>query len=338
MNLKNKNFLKLQDFSAEEIYFLLDLSAFLKNAKKTGKEKKMLKGKNIILIFEKPSTRTRSAFEVSCYDQGANVTYFGPKDSQTGHKESVKDTARVLGRMYDGIEYRGFSQNIAEQLGKYSGVPVWNGLTDKFHPTQVLADLLTIREHTGKPFSQVKFCYLGHACNNMANSLMEGASLTGMDFRIAAPHQYHPDKQLQEKCMEISKSSGAKIFISENIEEAVKNCDILYTDVWVSMGEPYEIWSERINLLKPYQVNMNIVSLTKNKNVKFMHCLPSFHNRETIIGKEIFKKFGITSMEVTDDLFESGASIVFDQSENRLHTIKAVIVATLTDNKQLPTL
>jgi ornithine carbamoyltransferase len=332
MNLKKRNFLKLLDFTKEEINYLLELSTFLKNAKKSNTEKQLLKGKNIVLIFEKSSTRTRSAFEVACYDQGANVTCLGPKDSQTGYKESIKDTARVLGRIYDGIEYRGFSQDIVEELGRYAGVPVWNGLTDDFHPTQVLADFLTISEHTGKPLSQVKFCYLGDARNNMANSLMVGASLTGMDFRIAAPCKFQPDSLLQERCRKISKLSGAKISISEKISDAVSGCDFLYTDVWVSMGEPSEYWSERINLLKPFQVNSEVLEMTKNPNVKFMHCLPAFHNTDTLIGKEIFQKFGMSSMEVTEEIFESNASIVFDQSENRLHTIKAVIVATLYNN------
>jgi ornithine carbamoyltransferase len=331
MNLKYRNFLKLLDFSKEEIFYLLKLAAFLKNSKKSGSEKQLLKGKNIALIFEKSSTRTRSAFEVACFDQGANVTYLGPKDSQTGYKESIKDTARVLGRIYDGIEYRGFSQNIVEELGRYAGVPVWNGLTDEFHPTQVLADLLTIEEHIDKPLSQVKVCYLGHACNNMANSLMVGASLTGMDFRIAAPLKYQPEKKLQESCHEIANLSGAKILISEDVNSTVRDCDFLYTDVWVSMGEPSELWGKRINLLLPYQVNMETINMTKNPKVKFLHCLPAFHNRNTLIGEEIFQKFGLTAMEVTEDVFESDASLVFEQSENRLHTIKAVMVATLSE-------
>ena len=335
MNLKNRNFLKLLDFSKEEIYYLLELSAFFKNAKKYGSEKQSLKGKNIVLIFEKSSTRTRSAFEVACFDQGANVTYLGPKDSQIGYKESIKDTARVLGRIYDGIEYRGFGQDIVEELGKYAGVPVWNGLTDEFHPTQVLADFMTIKEHAGKSLSQIKLCYLGDARNNMANSLMVGAALTGMDFRIAAPGKYQPGTNIREKCLEISKVSGAKISITEDVKSAVKDCDFLYTDVWVSMGEPPELWGERINLLRPYQVNMDTMNMTKNPDTKFLHCLPAFHNRNTLAGEEIFQKFGQGAMEVTDEVFESNASIVFDQSENRLHTIKAIIVATLNEPDRL---
>ncbi|WP_372947695.1 ornithine carbamoyltransferase [Mariniphaga sp.] len=328
-NLKNRNFLKLLDFSTQEIKYLLELSETLKKAKYAGTEQQMLKGKNIALIFEKASTRTRCAFEVAAFDQGTHVTYLGPSGSQIGQKETMKDTARVLGLMYDGIEYRGFGQKIVEELAKYAGVPVWNGLTNEFHPTQILADFLTMKEHSDKPLSQIKFCYLGDARNNMGNSLMVGAAKLGMDFRAAAPKQCQPSDELQQKCREIAKKSGAKILITEDVAEAVKDCDFLYTDVWVSMGEPDEVWAERIELLKPYQVNAEAMKLTGNPNVKFLHCLPAFHNRDTKVGEEIYQKFGLEAMEVTDEVFESEASVVFDQAENRLHTIKAVMVATL---------
>jgi ornithine carbamoyltransferase len=328
-NLKNRNFLKLLDFSAKEIHFLLELSQTLKKAKYAGTEQQMLKGKNIALIFEKSSTRTRCAFEVAAFDQGAHVTYLGPSGSQIGHKETMKDTARVLGRMYDGIEYRGFGQEIVEELAQYAGVPVWNGLTNEFHPTQILADFLTMKEHSDKPLSQIKFCYLGDARNNMGNSLMVGAAKLGMDFRAAAPKNCQPSAELQEQCREIAKKTGAKLLITESVAEAVKNCDFLYTDVWVSMGEPDEVWAERIELLKPYQVNAEAMKLTGNLNVKFLHCLPAFHNRDTKVGEDIYQKFGLDAMEVTEEVFESEASVVFDQAENRLHTIKAVMVATL---------
>ena len=328
-NLRNRSFLKLLDFTPEEIKFLLTLSKDLKKAKYGGYEQQRLKGKNIALIFEKDSTRTRCAFEVAAYDQGAHVTYLGPTGSQIGKKESMKDTARVLGRMYDGIQYRGFAQTIVEELGKYAGVPVWNGLTNEFHPTQILADFLTMMEHCDKPLNKISFCYLGDARNNMGNSLMVGASKVGMDFRAAAPKSVQPDEALVEKCREIAKSTGAKITITDNVDEAVKGVDFLYTDVWVSMGEPAHVWDERIGLLKPYQVNMEVIKKTGNPKVKFLHCLPAFHNRETTIGEEIFQKYGLDGMEVVDDVFESEYSIVFDQSENRMHTIKAVMVATL---------
>lgn len=327
--LYNKNFLKLLDFQPSEIEYLLNLAAELKWAKKTGTEEPVLTGKNIALIFEKTSTRTRCAFEVAAYDQGAHVTYLGPTGSQIGTKESMKDTARVLGRMYDGIQYRGYGQELVETLAKYAGVPVWNGLTDEFHPTQVLADFLTMREHSSKPLSEIKFAYLGDARNNMGNSLMVGAAKMGMDFRAAAPLQFQPSIELQETCKAIAKSTVAKITITENLEEAVKDCDFLYTDVWVSMGEPAAVWQERISLLMPYQINSKTMELTGNKNVKFLHCLPAYHNLETKTGEEIFQKFGIDAMEVTDEVFESKASIVFDQAENRMHTIKAVMVATM---------
>lgn len=329
IQLKNRNFLKLPDFSAAEITYLLDLANDLKQAKRSGTERQLLKGKNIALIFEKASTRTRCAFEVAAYDQGAHVTYLGPSGSQIGQKESIKDTARVLGRMYDGIEYRGYGQAIVEELARYAGVPVWNGLTDEFHPTQILADLLTMREHSAKPLSQIRFCYLGDARNNMGNSLMAGAAIMGMDFRAAAPRQCHPSEELVDKCRQIAGETGAKLMITENIREAVKSCDFLYTDVWVSMGEPAEVWDERISLLKPYQVNQEVMNLTGNPDVKFLHCLPAFHNRDTTTGNEIYHKYGLEAMEVTEEVFEGKASIVFDQAENRLHTIKAVMVATL---------
>jgi len=330
INLRNRSFLKLLDFTPAEIQYLLDLSAKLKYAKFSGTEEQFLQGKNIALIFEKASTRTRCAFEVAAYDQGANVTYLGPSGSQIGQKESMKDTARVLGRMYDAIEYRGFGQNIVEELARYAGVPVWNGLTDEFHPTQILADILTMTEHSNKPLSQIKFAYLGDARNNMGNSLMVGASKMGMDFRAAAPKQCQPSDDLQHRCGEVASETGAKITITESVEEAVEDCDFLYTDVWVSMGEPAEVWAERIQLLKPYQVNRKVMEKTGNPGVKFLHCLPAFHNRETKVGEDIFRKFGLDAMEVTEEVFESSASIVFDQAENRLHTIKAVMVATLT--------
>ncbi|MBN2746365.1 MAG: ornithine carbamoyltransferase [Bacteroidales bacterium] len=328
-NLRNRNFLKLLDFTPAEIKFLLDLSADLKKAKYSGTEQQRLKNKNIALIFEKASTRTRCAFEVAVHDQGGNVTYLGPSGSQIGNKESMKDTARVLGRMYDGIEYRGYGQDIVEELGKYAGVPVWNGLTNEFHPTQILADFLTMMEHSDKPLHQVSFAYLGDARNNMGNSLMIGAAKMGMDFRAVAPKEVQPTDELVAIAREIAAQTGAKITVTDNVEEGVKGCDFLYTDVWVSMGEPDEVWEKRINLLKPYQVNKAAMEATGNPNVKFMHCLPAFHNRETKVGEQIYQKFGIESMEVTEEVFESEASIVFDEAENRLHTIKAVMVATL---------
>jgi ornithine carbamoyltransferase len=328
-NLRNRNFLKLLDFSPKEMKFLLDLSADLKKAKYAGTEQPRLTGKNIALIFEKASTRTRCAFETAAYDQGAKVTYLGPSGSQIGKKESMKDTARVLGRMYDGIEYRGFGQTIVEELGKYAGVPVWNGLTDEFHPTQILADFLTMMEHSDKPLHQVSFAYCGDARNNMGNSLMVGASKMGMDFRAVAPKKLWPEEALVAQCQEIAKETGATITLTESVDEGVKGVDFLYTDVWVSMGEPDSVWQERIQLMMPYQVNKEMVAKTGNPNVKFLHCLPAFHNRETTVGEEIFQKYGVDGMEVTDDVFESPMSIVFDEAENRLHTIKAVMVATL---------
>ncbi|HUX56620.1 MAG TPA: ornithine carbamoyltransferase [Bacteroidales bacterium] len=329
-NLRNRNFLKLLDFTPEEIKFLLNLATKLKKAKYAGTEQPRLKGKNIALIFEKASTRTRCAFEVAALDQGAHVSYLGPSGSQIGQKESMKDTARVLGRMYDGIEYRGYGQDIVEDLGKYAGVPVWNGLTTEFHPTQILADFMTMQEHSDKPLNKISLCYLGDARNNMGNSLMVGAAKMGMDFRAAAPKACQPAEDLVLTCRAIVKKTGGKITITESVSDAVKGVDFLYTDVWVSMGEPDSVWGERIELLKPYQVNNEVVKMTGNPMVKFLHCLPAFHNRETKVGEEIFLKFGLDGMEVTEEVFESDYSIVFDEAENRLHTIKAVMVATLS--------
>jgi len=327
--LKNRSFVKLLDFTPEEINYLLDLSKELKAAKKSAAEEQKLKGKNIALIFEKSSTRTRCAFEVAALDQGAHVTYLGPSGSQIGHKESMKDTARVLGRMYDGIEYRGFGQKIVEELAEFSGVPVWNGLTDEYHPTQVLADFMTMLEHNNKNLSEISFCYLGDARNNMGNSLLVGGTKLGMDVRLCAPKNNLPDDDLINLSKEIANETGAKITLTEDVEEGVKGVDFLYTDVWVSMGEAKEVWEERIKLLKPYQINQKVIELTGNPDVKFLHCLPAFHNRETKVGEEIYQKYGLEGMEVTEEVFESKHSIVFDEAENRLHTIKAVMVATL---------
>lgn len=328
-NLRNRNFLKLLDFTPKEINFLIDLSQDLKKAKYAGTEQPTLTGKNIALIFEKASTRTRCAFEVAALDQGAHITYLGPSGSQIGTKETMKDTARVLGRMYDGIEYRGFGQDIVEVLGEYAGVPVWNGLTTEFHPTQILADFLTAKEHLNKPFNKMVFAYVGDGRNNMGNSLMVGGAKLGMDFRIVAPKEVQPDAELIAKCKTIAKKTGAKITVTDNIKEGVKNADVIYTDVWVSMGEAPKVWKQRIDLLKDYQVNKEMMDSTGNPNTIFMHCLPSFHNTDTKVGKDIFEKFGLPEMEVTDEVFESEASVVFDEAENRMHTIKAVMVATL---------
>jgi ornithine carbamoyltransferase len=329
VNLRNRSFVKLLDFTPEEIAFLLKLSTDLKAAKYGGYEQPRLKGKNIALIFEKASTRTRCAFEVAAYDQGAHVTYLGPEGSQIGTKESMKDTARVLGRMYDGIEYRGFAQSTVEELARYSGVPVWNGLTNEFHPTQILADLLTMIEHSTKPASEIAYCYMGDARFNMGNSLMVGGCKMGMDVRICAPRALWPDAQLVETCRQIAAETGARLTLTEDVAEGVRGVDFVHTDVWVSMGEADSVWAERIALLKPYQVTMDALKLSGNPNVKFMHCLPAFHNRATKIGEQIYQKFGLDGMEVTDDVFESKHSVVFDQAENRMHTIKAVMVATL---------
>lgn len=330
-NLRNRNFLKELDFTPEELKFLLKLSADLKAAKYGGYEQPRLQGKNIALIFEKTSTRTRCAFEVAAYDQGARVTYLGPSGSQIGHKESMKDTARVLGRMYDGIEYRGFGQELVEVLGQYAGVPVWNGLTDDFHPTQTLCDVLTMTEYTDKHLNEIAYCYLGDARNNMGNSLMVMGCKLGMDVRLCAPKHLWPEEGLVATCREVAAQTGARLTLTESVDEGVKGADFLYTDVWVSMGEPKEVWDERIGLLKPYQVNMEAVKKTGNPHVKFMHCLPAFHNRETKVGEEIYQKHGLDGLEVTEEVFESEHSIVFAQAENRMHTIKAIMVATLGD-------
>ncbi|EEF7938311.1 ornithine carbamoyltransferase [Salmonella enterica subsp. diarizonae] len=332
ITLKNRNFLKLLDYTPEEIQHLIDLAIALKSAKKNGHEQKTLLGKNIALIFEKTSTRTRCAFEVAAFDQGAQVTYLGPSGSQIGHKESMKDTARVLGRMYDGIEYRGFGQHTVEELGEYAGVPVWNGLTDEFHPTQILADLMTMLEHApGKTLPELSFAYLGDARNNMGNSLMVGAAKMGMDIRLIAPKSFWPDAALVAQCREIASVTGARITLTESVEDGVHGVDFLYTDVWVSMGEPKEAWAERVSLMTPYQVNQQVVDATGNPDVKFMHCLPAFHNEHTKVGREIEMAYGLKGLEVTEEVFESAGSVVFDEAENRMHTIKAVMVATLGD-------
>jgi ornithine carbamoyltransferase len=330
-NLRNRNFLKLLDFTPQEIKFLLELSADLKAAKYGGYEQQTLRGKNIALIFEKSSTRTRTSFEVAAYDQGANVTYLGPSGSHIGHKETMKDTARVLGRTYDGIEYRGFAQETVEILAEYAGVPVWNGLTDEFHPTQILADVLTMTEHTYKHLPDIAYCFLGDARNNMGNSLMVGGCKLGMDVRLCGPKHLWPEEELVAQCREIAAETGARLTLTDDVAKAVKSADYLYTDVWVSMGEPDSVWEERVKLLKPYQVNAKAMKMTGNPNVKFMHCLPAFHNTQTEVGREMYEKFGLEGMEATEEVFESPASIVFDEAENRLHTIKAIMVATLGD-------
>ncbi|MEV4090860.1 ornithine carbamoyltransferase [Streptosporangium saharense] len=331
-NLRNRSFLKELDFTPEEFGFLVTLAADLKAAKYAGNEKQRLKGKNIALIFEKSSTRTRCAFEVGAHDQGAHVTYLDPSGSQMGHKESVRDTARVLGRMFDGIEYRGSRQAYVEELAAYSGVPVWNGLTDEWHPTQMLADLLTMREHSDKPLRKVSYAYLGDARNNMGHSLLVTGALMGMDVRIVAPRQLWPEEATVAKpARDLAETTGARITVTDDVAEGVRGVDFLYTDVWVSMGEPKEVWDQRVKLLMPYQVNASVVEATGNPGVRFMHCLPAFHNRETKVGEELYEKTGHDALEVTDEVFESPISIVFDQAENRLHTIKAVMVATLGD-------
>ena len=331
IDLRGRNLMKLSDFSPEEITYLIDLAAELKAAKREGREEQKLVGKEIALIFEKDSTRTRCAFEVAAYDQGAHVTFIGPGGSHMGHKETAKDTARVLGRMYDAIEYRGFSQETVKELAEHAGVPVYNGLTDEWHPTQILADFLTFREHISKPLGEVVFCYLGDARFNMADSYLVGGAKLGMDVRIASPKSLWPRDEIVELARSTAEETGAQITITEDVEEAVKGADVLLTDVWVSMGEPDEVWKERIELLTPYQVDTEKMALTGNPDVKFMHCLPAFHNTDTEVGKEIYEKFGMEALEVTEEVFESPASIVFDEAENRMHTIKAVMVATLAD-------
>ena len=328
-NLRGRSFVKELDFTPDELRFLLKLSADLKAAKYGGYERDQLEGKAIALIFEKTSTRTMTSFEVAAYDQGANVTYLGPSGSQIGHKESMKDTARVLGRIFDGIGYRGFAQETVETLARYAGVPVWNGLTDEFHPTQTLADMLTMTEHSDKQLPEIAYCFLGDARNNMGNSLMVGGCKLGMDVRLAAPPELWPDEELVKTCRQIADETGARLMVTADVDEGVRDVDFLHTDVWLSLGEDASKWGERIELLRPYQVNSDVVARTENPNVKFLHCLPAFHNRETTVGEEIFQRYGLDGLEVTDEVFESPRSIVFDQAENRLHTIKAVMVATL---------
>ena len=329
IDMRGRHLMKLADYTPEEITYLIDLAAELKAAKRDGREEQKLVGREIALIFEKDSTRTRCAFEVAAYDQGAHVTFIGPSGSHMGHKETVKDTARVLGRMYDAIEYRGFAQDTAEELARWAGVPIYNGLTDEWHPTQILADFLTFREHLPKPLEEVTFCYLGDARFNMADSYLVGGAKLGMDVRIASPRSLWPRDEIVELARATAQDTGASITITDDVAEAVRGCDFLLTDVWVSMGEADEVWAERIELLSPYQVNAEVMAATGNPNVKFMHCLPAFHNTETQVGKELFEKFGRESLEVTEEVFESPASVVFDEAENRLHTIKAVLVATL---------
>ena len=329
--LKGKSFLKLLDFTTEELQYLLDLAKKLKIDKKNGTEKKTMVGKNIALIFEKTSTRTRCAFEVGAYDQGANVTYIRPSASQIGDKESMEDTAKVLGRFYDGIEYRGYGQELVETLAEHSGVPVWNGLTTEFHPTQILADFLTILEKKGT-LRGIKFAYLGDGKNNMASSLMIGAAKFGMDFTIVAPKEYFPDKELAETALKLAEENGGRISFTDDRIGGVKDADVIYTDVWVSMGESYDVWEERINRLSYYQVNSELIKHAKDDYL-FMHCLPAFHDLNTKVAKEIEKKYGIKEMEVTNEVFRSKNSVVFDEAENRMHTIKAVMVATLGDGE-----
>ena len=327
--LKQRSFLTLKDFSGQEIRFLISMASDLKAAKRGGYEQKRLVGKNLALIFAKTSTRTRSGFEVAAYDQGAHVSYIGPHDSQLGHKETLKDTARVLGRMYDGIEYRGFAHDDVRELAAHAGVPVWNGLTDEYHPTQVIADLLTMREYTHKHLSDIELAFLGDAAGNVAHSLMVGAVKVGLGLRFGAPKARWPDATELASCRAMANESGGTLHVTEDVEEAVRGCDFVYTDVWVSMGESDAVWEERLRLLKPYQVNANVMEATGNRHAKFMHCLPAFHNAETEVGRRIQTKFDLECMEVTDDVFESEASVVFDQAENRMHTIKALLVATL---------
>jgi ornithine carbamoyltransferase len=328
-SLKNRHFLEFADLTRDEARYLLDLSHDMKRAKASGTETRRLSGKNIVLIFEKTSTRTRCAFEVAAYDQGMGVTYLDPAGSQIGHKESIRDTARVLGRMYDAIEYRGYAQAVVDELVKYAGVPVFNGLTDDSHPTQMLADLMTMEEHSTKPLADIAFTYLGDARNNMGNSLLLAGALMGMDVRLCAPKALWPTDAVQQRARTLAAASGARITLSDDARAAVKGVDYVYTDVWVSLGEPPEKWGERIALLKPYQVNAALMAATGNPAAKFLHCLPAFHNRDTTKGEELFQKYGMDGLEVTDDVFESPASVVFDQAENRLHTIKALLVAVL---------
>ncbi|RNM06619.1 ornithine carbamoyltransferase [Dickeya undicola] len=332
-----RHFLRLMDFTPTEINSLLALAATLKTNKKNGTENRYLQGKNIALIFEKDSTRTRCSFEVAAYDQGAQVTYLGPSGSQIGHKESMKDTARVLGRMYDGIQYRGYGQVLVETLAEFSGVPVWNGLTNEFHPTQLLADLLTMQEHLpGKSLSGMKLAYVGDTRNNMGNSMLEAAAITGLDLRLIAPQACWPDAGLVAECQAAAAKTGGSITLTEDVATGVNGVDFIYTDVWVSMGEPKEVWQQRIDLLRPYQVNTAMIAATGNPQVKFLHCLPAFHDDQTTLGKQMAEQYGLhNGMEVTNDVFESTHSIVFDQAENRMHTIKAVMVATLSQSVEI---
>jgi len=330
-NLRNRSLLTVQDYTQREFRYLLDLARDLKRAKYARTEQEHLKGKEIVLIFEKTSTRTRCAFEVACHDQGAHVTYLDPSGSQIGHKESVKDTARVLGRMYDAIEFRGFSQEAVEEIAKYAGVPVYNGLTDEYHPTQMLADVMTMREHSDRPVHEIKYAYVGDTRSNMGHSLMLVGCLMGMDVRICGPKVLWPADDYVATARELEKRYGAKLTITDDPKFAVNGVDFIHTDVWVSMGESKDVWGERINLLKPYQVNANLMKASKNPRVKFMHCLPAFHNLETKVGRDIHEHFGLTAMEVSDDVFESEMNIAFEQAENRMHTIKAILVATLGD-------
>jgi len=328
-NLKGRSYLKLDDFSQREMFYLLDLSRDLKRAKYAGTERELLKGKEICLIFEKTSTRTRCAFEVAAHDQGAHVTYLDPAGSQIGHKESMKDTARVLGRMFDAIEFRGAGQGMVEELAKYAGVPVYNGLTDDWHPTQMLADMLTMVEHSDKPRSQISYAFLGDARNNMGNSLLVLGAMMGCDVRMVAPKENQPQADVQAIALKWAEQTGARLMVTDDIEAGVAGVDFVHTDVWVSMGEPKEVWAERIRLLSPYQVNASLMRKTGNPQVKFMHCLPAFHNTDTKVGQQMFEKFGISEMEVTEEVFESPMNVAFEQAENRLHTIKAILVATL---------
>ena len=329
VDLRGRSLLKEVDFTKEEFTYLIDLAAQLRDEKRSGAEVQRLVGRNIALIFEKTSTRTRSAFEVGAHDQGAHVTYLGPEESQLGHKESMKDTARVLGRMFDGIEYRGSAQERVEILARYAGVPVWNGLTDQWHPTQMLADVLTMRDHSVRPIEDVAYCYLGDARNNTANSLLVTGALLGADVRLAAPEALWPCSEVRGIAEQLAPTSGARLLVTADRHKAVAGADFLYTDVWLSMGEPEDRWGERIEELLPYQVNSELVKETGNAAVKFLHCLPALHSRETEIGENVFQKWGLDALEVTDEVFESSASIVFDQAENRLHTIKATMIATL---------
>jgi ornithine carbamoyltransferase len=329
VNLRNRDFAELIDFTPQDLMFLLNMARELKAAKYAGYEQPRLAGKNIALIFEKTSTRTRCAFEIAAHDQGAHVTFLGPGESQIGYKESMRDTARVLSRFYDAIEYRGAGQEIVDELVKYADVPIYNGLTNEVHPTQFLADALTMIEHANVPTSQIAFAFLGDCRFNMANSLMIGGAKLGMDVRLCGPKSLWPDPHLVDRCLQIATETGARLLITEDVDKAVKGAGFLHTDVWVSMGEPDSVWADRIKLLTPYQVNARLIERTGNPGVKFMHCLPAFHNRQTKVGEEIYEKFGIDCMEVTDDVFESSRSIVFDQAENRMHTIKAILVATL---------